>query len=150
MSKYYTLFRRSLASRTDKRLATCSKEPKLSGNQDYCRKYELDAEALRYVAAKGHQKVSFIRIRCSLANEAPDKNTVWSDFKMKKLTQTAYRARYLVFHLEWTWHTGEWAARSPLSYEYSTSTAAGEKDSAEATSKNSEFAAQAKEPMRQW
>lgn len=76
-------------------------------------------QALRYVAAKGHQKaiVVYQDTLQSGKYDAVTKNTVWSDYKNEKLTDIT-SLRYLVRFTLVDVATGEWATWSPVNYEY--------------------------------
>ena len=77
-------------------------------------------QALRYIAAKGHQKVIIV-YQDTLQSGKYDtvtKNTVWSDYKNEKLPDAA-SLRYLVRFSLVNVATGEWATWSPVNYEYS-------------------------------
>ncbi|EFW1385059.1 hypothetical protein F3K12_22980, partial [Shigella sonnei] len=76
-------------------------------------------QALRFVAAKGHQK-AIIVFQDTLQTGKYDsglKSIVWSDYKNQKLTDTM-SLRYLVRFTLVDVATGEWAAWSPVNYEY--------------------------------
>ncbi|MGU8216249.1 hypothetical protein ACLXAT_25230, partial [Escherichia coli] len=71
------------------------------------------------LAAKGHQK-AIIVYQDTLQTGKYDtalKSTVWSDYKNEKLTNTI-SLRYLVRFTLVDVATGEWAAWSPVNYEY--------------------------------
>ena len=75
-------------------------------------------QALRFVAAKGHQK-AIIVFRDTLQTGKYDsglKSIVWTDYKNQKLTDTM-SLRYLVRFTLVDVATGEWATRSPVNYE---------------------------------
>ena len=77
-------------------------------------------QALRYIAAKGHQKVIIV-YQDTLQSGKYDtvtKNTVWTDYKNEKLPD-AMSLRYLVRFSLVNVATGEWATWSPVNYEYS-------------------------------
>lgn len=74
-------------------------------------------QALRFVAAKGHQK-AIIVYRDMLQTGKYDsalKSTVWSDYKMKNSLTLSPCAtvRFTLVDVA----TGEWATRSPVNYE---------------------------------
>jgi hypothetical protein len=76
-------------------------------------------QALRYIAAKGHQKAIIVYqdILQSGKYDPTTKNTIWSDYKNEKLTE-ATSLRYLVRFTLVDVATGEWATWSPVNYEY--------------------------------
>jgi len=77
-------------------------------------------QALRYVAAKGHQK-AIIVYQDSLQSGKYDtvtKNMTWTDYKNEKITTTS-SLRYLVRFTLVDVATGEWASWSPTNYESS-------------------------------
>ena len=76
-------------------------------------------QALRYIAAKGHQKAIIVYqdLLQSGKYDPTTKNTIWSDYKNEKLTDTT-SLRYLVRFTLVDVATGEWATWSPVNYEY--------------------------------
>jgi hypothetical protein len=76
-------------------------------------------QALRYIAAKGHQKAIIVYqdLLQSGRYDPTTKNTIWSDYKNEKLTE-ATSLRYLVRFTLVDVATGEWATWSPVNYEY--------------------------------
>lgn len=75
-------------------------------------------QALRFVAAKGHQK-AIIVFQDTLQTGKYDsglKSIVWTDYKNQKLTDTM-SLRYLVRFTLVDVATGEWATWSPVNYE---------------------------------
>ncbi|UNK63768.1 hypothetical protein [Buttiauxella ferragutiae] len=77
-------------------------------------------QALRYIAAKGHQRVIIV-YQDTLQSGRYDsvtKNMAWSDYKNEKLTDSA-SLRYLIRFSLVNVATGEWATWSPVNYEYS-------------------------------
>ncbi|MCW2094777.1 hypothetical protein [Lelliottia amnigena] len=76
-------------------------------------------QALRYIAAKGHQKAIIVYqdLLQSGKYDPTTKNTIWSDYKNEKLTDTTL-LRYLVRFTLVDVATGEWATWSPVNYEY--------------------------------
>jgi hypothetical protein len=76
-------------------------------------------QALRYIAAKGHQKAIIVYqdLLQSGKYDPTTKNTIWSDYKNEKITDTTL-LRYLVRFTLVDVATGEWATRSPVNYEY--------------------------------
>lgn len=115
MSKYYTVSTFSGIPDRQKPVV-CNKkeegEPVASENMNYM-------QALRYIAAKGHQKAIIVYqgILQSGKYDTITKTTVWSDYKNEKLPDAA-SLRYLVRFTLVDVATGEWAAWSPLNYEY--------------------------------
>ncbi|EAA7888914.1 hypothetical protein MB90_004263 [Salmonella enterica subsp. enterica] len=135
MSKYYTVSTFSGIPDRQKTV-TCSKDKIKDGNQDIATAENMNwMQALRYVAAKGHQK-AIIVYQDTLQSgkyDAMTKNTVWSDFKNEKLTDSV-SLRYLVRFTLVDVATGEWATWSPLNFENTVlPPQPGKKDSAEAT-----------------
>ncbi|MDN8602160.1 hypothetical protein Q0A17_22560 [Citrobacter sp. S2-9] len=116
MSKYYTISTFSGIPDRQKAVA-CNKDEKgetiTSENMNYM-------QALRYVAAKGHQKAIVVYQDALQAGkyDAAAKTTVWSDYKNNKLPDAA-SLRYLVRFTLVDVATGEWATWSPVNYEYS-------------------------------
>lgn len=76
-------------------------------------------QALRYIAAKGHQKAIIVYqdLLQSGKYDPTTKNTIWSDYKNEKITDTTL-LRYLVRFTLVDVATGEWATWSPVNYEY--------------------------------
>lgn len=76
-------------------------------------------QALRYIAAKGHQKAIIVYqdLLQSGKYDPTTKNTIWSDYKNEKITDTT-SLRYLVRFTLVDVATGEWATWSPVNYEY--------------------------------
>lgn len=76
-------------------------------------------QALRYIAAKGHQKAIIVYqdLLQSGKYDPTTKNIIWSDYKNEKLTE-ATSFRYLVRFTLVDVATGEWATWSPVNYEY--------------------------------
>lgn len=76
-------------------------------------------QALRYIAAKGHQKAIIVYqdLLQSGKYDPTTKNTIWSDYKSEKITD-ATSLRYLVRFTLVDVATGEWATWSPVNYEY--------------------------------
>lgn len=77
-------------------------------------------QALRFVAAKGHQKAIIVYqdMLQSGRYDPTAKMTVWSDYKDDNVTDLA-SLRYLVRFTLVDVATGEWATWSPINYEYS-------------------------------
>ncbi|MGF6270071.1 putative transcriptional regulator [Lelliottia nimipressuralis] len=76
-------------------------------------------QAIRYIAAKGHQKAIIVYqdLLQSGKYDPTTKNTIWSDYKNEKITDTT-SLRYLVRFTLVDVATGEWATWSPVNYEY--------------------------------
>ena len=121
MSKYYTVATFSGIPDRQKPV-TCNKDKNKdkSENQDVAVVENMNwMQALRFVAAKGHQK-AIIVYQDMLQTGKYDsalKSTVWSDYKNDKLTD-AISLRYLVRFTLVDVATGEWATWSPVNYEY--------------------------------
>ncbi len=119
MSRYYTVATFSGIPDRQKAL-TCSKDKNKNKNQDVIIAENMNwMQALRYVAAKGHQKaiVVYQDTLQSGKYDAGTKNMVWSDYKNEKLTNVI-SMRYLVRFTLVDVATGEWATWSPVNYEY--------------------------------
>lgn len=118
MSRYYTVATFSGIPDRQKAL-TCSKDKNKDENQDVTAENMNWMQALRYVGAKGHQKaiVVYQDTLQSGKYDAVTKNTVWSDYKNEKLTDSVL-LRYLVRFTLVDVATGEWATWSPVNYEY--------------------------------
>ncbi|MGX5108425.1 hypothetical protein ACWKYD_06425 [Enterobacter cloacae] len=119
MSRYYTVATFSGIPDRQKAL-TCSKDKNKDEKQDVAVAENMNwMQALRYVAAKGHQKaiVVYQDTLQSGKYDAVTKNTVWSDYKNEKLTDSVL-LRYLVRFTLVDVATGEWATWSPINYEY--------------------------------
>lgn len=119
MSRYYTLSTFSGIPDRQKSIS-CNKdengEAVASENMNYM-------QALRYVAAKGHQK-AIIVYQDTLQTGKYDittKTTLWSDYKNEKLADAA-SLRYLIRFTLVDVATGEWANWTPVNYESSTFT----------------------------
>lgn len=121
MSKYYTVATFSGIPDRQKPV-NCTKEKikDKDENQDAAVAENINwMQALRYVAAKGHQK-AIIVYQDTLQSGKYDtvtKTTVWSDYKNEKLPDTAL-LRYLVRFTLVDVATGEWATWSPVNNEY--------------------------------
>ncbi|EPE8325630.1 hypothetical protein ACSPDP_003879 [Escherichia albertii] len=120
MSKYYTVA--TFSGIPDKQKpVTCNKDKNKNKdeNQDIAVAENMNwMQALRFVAAKGHQK-AIIVYQDTLQTGKYDsalKSTVWPDYKNEKLTDTA-SLRYLVRFTLVDVATGEWATWSPVNYE---------------------------------
>lgn len=114
MSKYYRLSTFSGIPDRQKKVA-CSKdengETVASENMNYM-------QALRYVAAKGHQK-AIIVYQDTLQTgkyDAITKTTVWADYKNERLPNAAL-LRFLVRFTLVDVATGDWASWTPTNYE---------------------------------
>ncbi|MIA50522.1 hypothetical protein D9I87_20725 [Escherichia coli] len=118
MRKYYTVSTFSGIPDRQKPL-TCNKNKDKNENEDVARAENMNwMQALRFVAAKGHQK-AIIVYQDMLQTGKYDsalKSTVWSDYKNEKLTD-AISLRYLVRFTLVDVATGEWATWSPVNYE---------------------------------
>lgn len=121
MSKYYTIATFSGIPDRQKPV-TCNKDKNKDKDeiQDVAVAENMNwMQALRFVAAKGHQK-AIIVYQDTLQTGKYDsalKSTVWSDYKNEKLTD-AISLRYLVRFTLVDVATGEWATWSPVNYEY--------------------------------
>ena len=119
MRKYYTVSTVSGIPDRQKPL-TCNKNKDKNENEDVASAENMNwMQALRFVAAKGHQK-AIIVYQDTLQTGKYDsalKSTVWSDYKNEKLTD-AISLRYLVRFTLVDVATGEWATWSPVNYEY--------------------------------
>ena len=119
MRKYYTVSTFSGIPDRQKPL-TCNKNKDKNENEDVASAENMNwMQALRFVAAKGHQK-AIIVYQDMLQTGKYDsalKSTVWSDYKNDKLTD-AISLRYLVRFTLVDVATGEWATWSPVNYEY--------------------------------
>ncbi|EBS7635327.1 hypothetical protein CDR68_16380 [Salmonella enterica] len=119
MSRYYTVATFSGIPDRQKAL-TCSKDKNKNENQDVAVAENMNyMQALRYIAAKGHQK-AIIVYQGTLQSGKYDsalKSTVWSDYKNEKLSDIV-SMRYLVRFTLVDVATGEWATWSPVNYEF--------------------------------
>ncbi|AGB79570.1 hypothetical protein D782_3652 [Enterobacteriaceae bacterium strain FGI 57] len=119
MNKYYVVATFSGIPDRQKK-ATCNKDKNKEENQDVATAENMNwMQALRFVAAKGHQQ-AIIVYQDTLQTGKYDsalKSTVWSDYKNEKLTD-AISLRYLVRFTLVDVATGEWATWSPVNYEY--------------------------------
>ncbi|NTZ48432.1 hypothetical protein FCM30_22105 [Lelliottia aquatilis] len=117
MSQYYSVATFSGIPDRQK-VISCNKE-KDENNETVVAENMNWMQALRYVAAKGHQKVIIIYqdLLQSGKYDATSKTTIWSDYKNEKVTNTA-SLRYLVRFTLVDVATGDWAAWSPVNYEY--------------------------------
>lgn len=117
MSKYYVIATFSGIPDRQK-AATCNRDK--DDSKDIAVAENMNwMQALRYVAAKGHQK-AIIVYQDTLQSGKYDsaaKTTIWSDYKNEKLTDTT-SLRYLVRFTLVDVATGEWATWSPMNYEY--------------------------------
>ncbi|HCL6627776.1 TPA: hypothetical protein N2R15_002487 [Citrobacter amalonaticus] len=119
MRKYYTIA--TFSGIPDRQKAvTCNKEKNRDESQDVAVAENMNwMQALRFVAAKGHQK-AIVVYQDTLQTGKYDpaqKSTVWSDYKNEKLTDII-SLRYLVRFTLVDVATGEWATWSPINYEY--------------------------------
>lgn len=114
MDKYYILSTFSGIPNNQKPLS-CNKdengESLSSKNMNYM-------QALRYVAAKGHQKAIIVYqdILQSGKYDSATQSTIWSDFKNEKLAGTV-SLRYLVRFTLVDVATGDWANWTPVNFE---------------------------------
>lgn len=117
MSQYYSVATFSGIPDRQK-VISCNKE-KDENNEAVIAENMNWMQALRYVAAKGHQKAIIVYqdLLQSGKYDTATKTTVWSDYKNEKVTNTA-SLRYLVRFTLVDVATGEWAAWSPVNYEY--------------------------------
>lgn len=98
---------------------TCNKDKNKDENQDVAVSENMNwMQALRFVAAKGHQKAIIVYQDTLQAGKYDPvlKSTVWSDYKNEKMTDTM-SLRYLVRFTLVDVATGEWATWSPVNYE---------------------------------
>lgn len=120
MSKYYTIA--TFSGIPDRQKApTCNKDKDKNKdeNQDVAVSENMNwMQALRFVAAKGHQK-AIIVYQDTLQTGKYDsaaKTTVWTDYRNEKLTNSM-SLRYLMRFTLVDVATGEWATWSPVNYE---------------------------------
>ena len=119
MGKYYQIS--TFSGIPDKQKTTsCNKPAKnkepdadVSENMNYM-------QALRYIAAKGHQKAVIVYWDTLQIGryDTEAKATVWSDYRNETLSGSA-SLRYLVRFALVDVASGEWATWSPINYEYS-------------------------------
>ena len=118
MRKYYTVATFSGIPDRQKPV-TCNKDKNKDESLDVVDTENMNwMQALRFVAAKGHQK-AIIVFQDTLQTGKYDsglKSIVWSDYKNQKLTDTM-SLRYLVRFTLVDVATGEWATWSPVNYE---------------------------------
>lgn len=118
MSRYYTVATFSGIPDRQKTV-TCNKDKNKDESQDIAVVENMNwMQALRYVAAKGHQK-AIIVYQDTLQSgkyDAATKSIVWSDYKNEKLIDNT-SLRYLVRFTLVDVATGEWATWSPVNYE---------------------------------
>lgn len=117
MSKYYSVATFSGIPDRQK-VISCNKE-KDENNEAIIAENMNWMQALRYIAAKGHQKAIIVYqdLLQSGKYDPVAKNTLWSDYKNEKVSDTT-SMRYLVRFTLVDVATGEWAAWSPVNYEY--------------------------------
>lgn len=117
MGKYYSVATFSGIPDRQK-VISCNKE-KDENNDAVIAENMNWMQALRYVAAKGHQKAIIVYqdLLQSGKYDPATKNTLWSDYKSEKVSDTA-SLRYLVRFTLVDVATGEWAAWSPVNDEY--------------------------------
>ncbi|ECF4921707.1 TPA: hypothetical protein ACPWZ0_002645 [Salmonella enterica subsp. enterica serovar Vietnam] len=140
MNKYYTVSTFSGIPDRQK-VVTCNKNKDAKNSNDEAPPVENMnyMQALRYIAAKGHQK-AIIVYQGTLQSGKYDsalKSTVWSDYKNEKLKDNV-SMRYLVRFTLVDVATGEWATWSPVNYEYKvlppvTGTGTGKKETSTTT-----------------
>lgn len=119
MSRYYTVATFSGIPDRQKSV-TCNKDKNKDESQDIAVAENMNwMQAMRYVAAKGHQKAIIVYqdILQSGRYDTTTKNMVWSDYKDEKLSYSI-SLRYLVRFTLVDVATGEWATWSPVNYEY--------------------------------
>lgn len=120
MRRYYTVATFSGIPDRQKTV-TCNKDKNKDKdeNQDVAVAENMNwMQALRFVAAKGHQK-AIIVYQDTLQTGKYDsvlKSTVWSDYKNQKITDTM-SLRFLVRFTLVDVATGEWATWTPVNYE---------------------------------
>lgn len=121
MSRYYTVATFSGIPDRQKKIS-CSKDRSNEDSQDIITAENINwMQALRYVAAKGHQKVIIV-YQDTLQFGRYDsitKNMLWSDYKNEKITDNI-SLRYLVRFTLVDVATGEWATWTPANEEYIT------------------------------
>lgn len=120
MNKYYTVSTFSGIPDRQK-VVTCNKYKDDKNSHDEAPPVENMnyMQALRYIAAKGHQK-AIIVYQGTLQSGKYDstlQSTVWSDYKNEKLNDIV-SMRYLVRFTLVDVATGEWSTWSPVNYEY--------------------------------
>lgn len=117
MGKYYAVATFSGIPDRQK-VISCNKE-KDENNEAIIAENMNWMQALRYVAAKGHQKAIIVYqdLLQSGKYDPAIKNTRWSDYKNEKVSDTT-SMRYLVRFTLVDVATGEWATWSPVNYEY--------------------------------
>ncbi|MBA8268994.1 hypothetical protein ACE18S_03235 [Escherichia fergusonii] len=118
MSKYYTVATFSGIPDRQK-TPTCNKDKNKNDESDIANSENINwMQALRYIAAKGHQKAIIVyqdTLQTGKYNSAT-KMMVWSDYKNEKLTDTM-SLRYLMRFTLVDVASGEWATWSPVNYE---------------------------------
>lgn len=114
MDKYYKLSTFSGIPNNQKPLS-CNKD---ENGESFSSKNMNYMQALRYVAAKGHQKAIIVYqdILQTGKYDSATQSTIWSDFKNEKLTGTV-SLRYLVRFTLVDVATGDWANWTPVNYE---------------------------------
>lgn len=115
MSKYYTVATFSGIPDRQK-TPTCNKDKNKNDESDVANSENINwMQALRYIAAKGHQKAIIVyqdTLQTGKYNSAT-KMMVWSDYKNEKLTDTM-SLRYLMRFTLVDVASGEWATGHPL------------------------------------
>ncbi|EMM5415419.1 hypothetical protein ACMWIM_000544 [Citrobacter amalonaticus] len=118
MSRYYTVAMFSGIPDRQKK-AVCSKDKSKDENQDAAVAENTNwMQALRYIAAKGHQKAIIVYQETLQSGrfDAATKSMVWSDFKAGKQPDST-SLRYLVRFTLVDVASGDWATWSPFNYE---------------------------------
>lgn len=117
MSQYYSVATFSGIPDRQK-VVSCNKEKDENSDATVAENMNW-MQALRYVAAKGHQKAIIVYqdLLQTGKYDPATKNTLWSDYKNEKITDAA-SLRYLVRFTLVDVATGEWASWSPVNYEY--------------------------------
>lgn len=134
MSRYYTIA--TFSGIPDRqRKALCNKDKSKDENQDAAVAENTNwMQALRYVAAKGHQKAIIVYQETLQSGkfDAATKSMVWANFKAGKQPDST-SLRYLVRFTLVDVASGDWATWSPSNYETKLLTPKpGQKDTADA------------------
>lgn len=134
MSRYYTVATFSGIPDRQKK-GICSKDKSKNEDQDAAVAENTNwMQALRYIAAKGHQKAIIVYQETLQSGkfDAATKSMVWSDFKTGKRPDST-SLRYLVRFTLVDVASGDWATWSPSNYEEKLLTPQpGQKNSADA------------------
>lgn len=118
MNKYYTVATFSGIPDRQKTVI-CNKDKSKDDSQDVAVTENMNwMQALRYIAAKGHQKaiVVYQDMLQSGRYDPITKTMIWSDYKNEKL-KDATVLRYLVRFTLVDVATGKWATWSPVNFE---------------------------------